>query len=113
MVNVDQKLQELKQLLLSHPLKVILTLLLSRFLGLPLLRGGGHFGRTWSAVSCRGFPLRVHLWKTSKRLQVIIGDYLEETLELIVEPPTCVIRTALRLLAGALSHPVQLVRVLD
>ena len=86
-----QKVQELFQLLIDNPVRILLTLLLTRGLWIPLLKMG----------------------KLPPRLQVIIWNYLEETLELIVDPLAFLLQFAFRALSGALARPFQLVRVLD
>ena len=86
--NVCQKLQELKQLLLNHPSKVLVTLVISRGLWIPLLKNLAFYGSVGLAIALRilFYPIEFAVSKLPKKCRKVVGDYLVETLEILLRP---------------------------
>ena len=85
---VGQKLQELRQLLLNNPLKVLVTLVITRGLWIPLLRNLALYGSVGVALALRilFYPIEFVVGKLPKRCRKIAGAYLAETLEILLKP---------------------------
>ena len=75
--NVGQKLQELKQLLLNHPVKVLVTLVISRGVWIPLLKSLALYGSAGLAIALRSK-------QTSEEVRKVVEAYLVETLEILL-----------------------------
>ena len=75
--NVGQKLQELKQLLLNHPVKVLVTLVISRGLWIPLLKSLALYGSAGLAIALRVllYPIEFAVSKLPKKC----GKWLRPT----------------------------------
>ena len=112
LVNVGQTLQELKQLLLNHP--VIFILLLSRCLWVPLLKKSGYYTLAGLGLLLRvvPFPLEFVLGKLPEPLRSKVGAYLFETLDLIPTPLGYLLHFGVSVIKGVLTNPTPVVRVL-
>ncbi len=86
--NVGQKLQELLQFLLNHPLKVVVTLVISRGLWIPLLKRLAKVGFVGLSVVLRivFYPLEFAISKLPVRQQDFVVEYLTDTFEILILP---------------------------
>ena len=89
--NHGQKLQGLKQLLLNHPLKVIVTLIVSRCLWIhwiPLLKNLVLYGFVGIAVALRilFYPIELVVSKLPKRCRKKVETYLLDTVDFLLRP---------------------------
>ena len=86
--NVGQKLQALKQLLLNHPLRVLVTLVISRGLWIPLLESLALYGSVGLAIALRilFYPIEFAVSKLPKKCKKVVGAYLAETLQILLRP---------------------------
>ena len=86
--NVGQKLQELKQLLLNHPVKVFVTLVISRGLWIPLLKNLALYGSAGISAALRilFYPIEFVLSKLPKKCRKGVEIYLQDTLDILLQP---------------------------
>ena len=110
-----QKVQELFQLLLNNPVRILLALLLTRGLWIPILKKGGYFLLLGLGLLSQlvVLPIEFIVGRLPLHLQEAAWDYLQETVELVIDPLSFLLRFIFKVLTGALARPVHIVRVLD
>ena len=83
-----QKVQELFQLLLNNPLRVLVTLVITRGLWVPLLQYTFLHGSFGILVALRAvcYPIEFAVRKLPKKYRRILWPYLQETLEILLRP---------------------------
>ena len=86
--NVGQKLRDLKQLLLNHPVKVFVTLVISRGLWIPLLKNLALYGFVGISVALRilFYSIEFAVSKLPKRCRKGVEIYLQDTLDILLRP---------------------------